>query len=560
MKFNEMIYTRPDTDEVLQFTQKLINDFKSAQDASEQIRLIKEYSQFKKELSTNISLAKVRFTLNTQDPFYEAEMKFLDENTPIYTNAEVKVYKAIYDSIYKEDLIKEFGEHYFKLLECSLVLNDKAIAYMQRENELTTEYKKLIATANISFEGKDYTLTQMGIFLQDLDRNKRKAAYEAMTQFYETNQDTFDRIYDDLVHTRTDMAKALGYENYVQLGYKLMNRTDYSDKEISLYRKKILQTLTPLGIELRKKQQENLGLDQLKFYDMTVLFNDGNPNPIGSPEDIVRHALEMYKDLSKETEAFFTFMVENNLLDLLSRPGKTSGGYCTTFDKYEAPFIFANFNGTRGDIDVVTHEAGHAFQAFMSRKQLLPEYIWPTYEACEIHSMSMEFLTWPYMDKFFGENSWKFKYAALIDALFFIPYGATVDHFQHFVYENPNASMAERRAKYHELEMMYRPYLDYDNDFLNTGTFWYRQAHIFESPFYYIDYTLAQVCAFQYLVKSLKNPKETLADYITLCKAGGSDSFFNLIQIGKIKNPMTTSILEEIVPEMKALLEDLYQA
>ncbi len=221
------------------------------------------------------------------------------------------------------------------------------------------------------------------------------------------------------------------------------------------------------------------------------------------------------------------------------------------------PFIFANFNGTAADIDVVTHEAGHAFQNYMSQSMLLPEYIWPTYEACEIHSMSMEFLTWPYMDLFFGDKAEKFKFGALTNAINFIPYGVTIDHFQHFVYENPNATPAERRQKYHELELLYRPTLDYDDDFLSGGTFWFAQGHVYSMPFYYIDYTLAQVCAFQYLLKSLEDPKRTMEEYITLCKAGGSASFFELIEIGKIKNPMTTSVLEDIMPALQKVIDNI---
>jgi len=245
------------------------------------------------------------------------------------------------------------------------------------------------------------------------------------------------------------------------------------------------------------------------------------------------------------------------LMDLVAKPKKRVGGYCTSLDKYKSPFIFSNFNGTKGDIDVITHEAGHAFQCYMSQYQLLPEYVWPTYESAEIHSMSMEFLTWPWMELFFGKNANKFKYSALKGALTFIPYGVTIDHFQHYVYENPNATPEERRKKYHELELIYKPDLDYDNDFYDSGAFWFAQGHVFWAPFYYIDYTLAQVCAFQYLLKYLDNKEETLKEYITLCKAGGSESFFKLLEIGKLKNPMNTDILEEIVPKLEELLKNI---
>lgn len=557
MKFHEMPYRRPDVEQVKSYYKQIKSDIESADSAEKQIEVIYRYAQFKKELETAVSLVGVRYSIDTTDKFYEAENDFFNENSPIFETLEVEVYKTICNSRFKKELEKEFGSHYFKLLECSLVLNETAIPYMQKENDLVTKYNKLLATSKIEFRSKTYTLTQMAPLLQNTDRAFRFEAYKAKNNFFKEHQEEFDSIYDELVKIRTEMAKALGYENYIELQYKLLNRTDYNHEDIARYREKILHSFTPFAVELRKKQAKSLGIDDFKYYDIACQFKDGNPNPLGDETFIIEHAKKMYEELSKETGEFFNFMIDNELMDLVAKPGKQSGGYCTSFDLYKSPFIFSNFNGTKGDIDVITHEAGHAFQTYMSQDAKLPEYIWPTYEACEIHSMSMEFLTWPFMEYFFGENTTKFKYSALRSAITFLPYGATIDHFQHFVYENPDATPAERRAKYHELELMYQSDLDYDDEFLEGGTYWFAQGHVFSTPFYYIDYTLAQVCAFQYLIKYLEDPAKTLDEYITLCKAGGSDSFFRLMEIGKIENPMTSSVLEDIVPKLKEILHSL---
>lgn len=557
MKFHEMPYRRPDVEQVTSYYKQIKSEIESADSAEKQIEAIYRYAQFKKELETAVNLAGVRYSIDTTDKFYEAENDFFNENSPIFETLEVEVYKTIFNSRFRKELEEEFGSHYFKLLECSLVLNETAIPYMQKENDLVTKYNKLLATSKIEFRGKTYTLTQMAPLLQNTDRAFRCEAYKAKNGFFKEHQEEFDSIYDELVKIRTEMAKALGYENYIELQYKLLNRTDYDHKDIALYREKILRSFTPFAVELRKMQAESLGLDDFKYYDIACQFKDGNPNPLGDETFIIEHAKKMYEELSRETGEFFNFMIDNELMDLVAKPGKQSGGYCTSFDLYKSPFIFSNFNGTKGDIDVITHEAGHAFQTYMSQNAKLPEYIWPTYEACEIHSMSMEFLTWPFMEYFFGENTTKFKYSALRSSINFLPYGATIDHFQHFVYENPDATPAERRAKYHELELMYQSDLDYDDEFLESGTYWFAQGHVFSTPFYYIDYTLAQVCAFQYLIKYLEDPAKTLEEYITLCKAGGSDSFFKLMEIGKIENPMTSSVLEDIVPKLKEVIRSL---
>lgn len=557
MKFKDMPYVRPDIEKLLAYIDDLNEKLKNAKSADEQYDLIKEYDDFMKDFDTTYNICSVRHTIDTRDEFYEKENNFFDNNAPLVSTKGVEVSKTICNSPFRKELEKKIGKHFFELLECSLVLNDKAIPYMQKDNELTSEYNKLIANSQIEFRGKTYTLTQMAPLLQNPDREYRKEAFKAMNRFFEKNLETIDGIYDEMVKVRTEMAHALGYENFVDLQYKLLNRTDYNSKDVEKYREKILKTFTPLAVKLRKIQAKRLGIEDFKYYDIACDFKDGNSDPKGDVNFIVENAQKMYNELSSETGEFFNFMVENELLDLVAKPGKQSGGYCTSFDKYKSPFIFSNFNGTRGDIDVITHEAGHAFQNYMSQNMPFSAYIWPTYEACEIHSMSMEFLTWPWMKLFFGDEANKFRYSALKSAICFLPYGVTIDHFQQYVYENPEATPEERRKKYHEIELMYQPDLDYDDDFLNKGTFWFKQGHVFSTPFYYIDYTLAQACAFQYLIKYLDNKEMTLDEYFTLCKAGGSKSFFNLLDVGNLKNPMTTSVLEEMVPKLEKIINSI---
>ncbi|MCY7007136.1 M3 family oligoendopeptidase [Fusobacterium simiae] len=557
MKFKDMPYVRPDMEKVKLYFKEMKKNLENAISAENQIKFIEDFANFRKDLYTTMSIASVHHSIDTTDEFYEAENNFLDENEPIIETLNTEVSRTICNSKFRVELEKEFGKHYFNLLECKLVLNEKAIPFMQKENVLSTKYDKIIANSKINFRGKVYTVSQMPPLLQNPDREFRREAYQARAKFFEEHQDEFDSIYDELVKVRTELAQALGYKNYIELRYKLLTRTDYNHEDVTKYREKIVKTLTPLAVKIRKRQAERLVIKDFKYFDIACDFKDGNSNPNGNVDFIVKNAQKMYRELSSETGDFFDFMVKNELMDLVAKPKKRAGGYCTSFDKYKAPFIFSNFNGTRGDIDVITHEAGHAFQCYMSQYQLLPEYIWPTFEACEIHSMSMEFLTWPWMELFFGENAKKFRYSALKSALTFIPYGATIDHFQHYVYENPDAIPAERRKKYHEIELMYQPDLDYDNDFYNSGAFWFAQGHVFRSPFYYIDYTLAQVCAFQYLLKYLDDKETTLKEYITLCKAGGSKSFFDLLEIGNLKNPINTNVLEEITPKLEELLKSI---
>jgi M3 family oligoendopeptidase len=340
----------------------------------------------------------------------------------------------------------------------------------------------------------------------------------------------------------------LGYKNFVELGYARLTRTDYNAEMVANFRKQVEEYIVPVATRLKERQRKRIGVDELKYYDDRFSFKTGNPTPKGDPEWIINNGKKMYSELSPETEEFFNFMLDHELMDLVSKKGKASGGYCTFFTEYKAPFIFSNFNGTSGDIDVLTHEAGHAFQVYLSRDYQIPEYNWPTLEACEIHSMSMEFFTWPWMELFFKEDTDKYKFSHLSEGLLFIPYGVAVDEFQHFVYENPEATPTERKRAWREIEKKYLPHRNYEgNEYLENGGFWHQQGHIFNSPFYYIDYTLAQICAFQFWKKMHENREAAWSDYVHLCKQGGSKPFTELVKEAKLISPFEDGCVKSVI-------------
>ena len=559
MKFNEYKYEHLDLEKIKKEFSELIESFEKAENVEGQVNAIDEIIKLRNHIETMQTLVSVRHSIDTNDEFYDKENEYMDEISPILFGFTNDFYKALVNSKFKDELIQKYGKFLFDLAENTLkTFSPEIIPDAQEENRLSSKYSKLIASAKIDFDGKELNLSQMVPYTQSKDRNVRIEAAKKIAQFFSENQDEFDNIYDSLVKVRTRMAQKMGYKNFVEFGYKQLSRLEYDAKMVEGYRKQVLENIVPLHTELRERQGKRLGVDKLKFYDEAIKFNSGNADPHGSPEWILNNGKTMYKELSKETDEFFTFMTENNLLDLLSKKGKMSGGYCTYIPEHKAPFIFANFNGTSHDIDVLTHEAGHAFQVYQSRGFEVPEYLWPSYEACEIHSMSMEFLTWPWMDLFFENDTDKYKFIHLSEALLFIPYGVTVDEFQHWVYENPEATPKERREKWIEIEKKYLPTRDYGEvEELKNGIFWFRQGHIFSSPFYYIDYTLAQVCAFQFWIKSRENREKAWKDYLNLCKLGGSKPFFELMKSANLKNPFEEGTLAFVIPKIKEYLDNV---
>lgn len=562
MKFSEYRYERPDVKAFEQKFKEQLNAFTSASTYEEQDQAMTQINKLRSEMDTLSQLVYIRHSIDTNDEFYKAEQDFFDENGPVIQEYITDYYRALVDSKFRAQLEDKWGRQLFQLAELSLkTFSPEIIEDLQQENKLTTEYSKLIASAKIQFEGEERTLSQLIPFQQSTDRNMRKRAMEASSGFMAENEANFDRIYDDLVKVRTKIAKKLGFNNYVELGYARMARTDYNAEMVANFRNQVLEHIVPVATKLKERQQKRIDVDQLLYYDENFSFKSGNATPKGDPDWIVNHGAKMYEELSPETHEFFTFMQENGLMDLVAKKGKQSGGYCTYISEYGAPFIFSNFNGTSGDIDVLTHEAGHAFQVYESRSFEVPEYGFPTYEACEIHSMSMEFFTWPWMDRFFEDEADKYRFDHLASGLIFIPYGVTVDEFQHFVYENPDATPAERKQAWREIERKYLPHRNYDdNSYLEQGGFWHKQGHIFSSPFYYIDYTLAQICAFQFWKKMHEDQSAAWADYLNLCRQGGSKSFTELVKVAGLISPFEDGCVTSVIGSIEAWLDSVDDA
>jgi len=556
-RFSEIEYHRPDLDKVQNTFNGLLEKFDNAPDSAVQEEVITEINDLKAEFQTASSIANVRNSIDSSNTFYESEQEFYDTSEPIFRELNIRFYKSLNNSPFKKQLEGKFGKQIFDIAAVSVrSFGPAVITDMQEENRLGTEYSKLVATAEVEFRGVKYNLAGLEPYKQSTDRATRREASQAEYKWWADNAEKFDTIYDKLVKTRTRIAQKLGYKNFVELGYDRMLRTDYNADAVVQFRKQVLDYVVPLSNQLRERQRERLGLDKLKFYDVPLNYLSGNATPKGDPAWIIENGRKMYAELSSETKEFFDFMMEYDLMDLVNKKNKQAGGYCTHFSQYKSPFIFSNFNGTSHDIDVLTHEAGHAFQCYQSRNNGIEEYLWPTYEACEIHSMSMEFFAWPWMELFFKEDTQKYKFSHLSSAILFLPYGVAVDEFQHVVYENPEMTPAQRNEAWRAIDAKYRPYVDFDGvEYLEKGGLWKRQGHIFRSPFYYIDYCLAQICALQFWGRAQRGDKTAWPDYLTLCKAGGSKSFLDLVKLANLNNPFEPTTVQPVISEVQAWLD-----
>nr|WP_144363546.1 M3 family oligoendopeptidase [Lacrimispora amygdalina] len=556
-KFAELQYVRPDMEKIFARVSGDIAVLKGAKNYEEFRNAYMDYVEADTELETSKTVAHIRNTINLLDEFYEAEMVYFNSQMPKYEILKKEMGEVIVASPFKAEMEKEFGAILIQNMEAQKQLSDESIVDDQvKEAELVSRFMKTQAAATVEFKGEQIGNYGLLKIMQSTDRAERKEAFEAWAKLYEGIAPTLEEVYDGLVKVRAGMAKKLGFKSFIPMGYLRRRRFDYTEKELEVFRKQVREVVVPAAAKLYERQKEALGIDTLYYYDESIASPSGNPVPIGDKEYLVGEAQKMYRELSRESGEFFDFMMEYELFDLDSKHGKRAGGYCTTLPQYHAPFIFSNFNGTDADVNVLTHEAGHAFAGFTAAKyQKTPELCHSTSEINEIHSMSMELWTYPWMENFFGDKAEEYRREHLADALMKIPYMLCVDEYQHKVFKNPEMTTMERRAVWSGLEKIYMPWRNYaGNEFLESGAFWIKQQHIFLYPFYYVDYAMAQMGAFEFYTKMKEDRKAAWADYYKLCAAGGSMGYFDLLKYSGLHKVLEDGSVKII---LKGVFEEL---
>lgn len=544
----DLQYERCDIETYRAAVEPQIEKIKNAKTLAEVLQARDAITKTDSRMATMASLANARYTLNTRDDFYVKEVEYYDEVSPYESQLMAEYGQAMLNGKFKKQLSEKLSPALIKSFENSAKANDeKIIEDMQQEAKVVMEYSKLMSTMQFEYEGKSLPLSVVKGYLNDSDRAVRKAAAFSIGEGLQKHAEKLDDIFDRLVKIRDGMAKKLGYKNFVELGYYRMDRKDYDAADVKAFRGNVLKYLVPVVETLKNELKEELRLTPFTFYDNAVSLKSGEPKPALNKDEMFQAAQNMYDDMDKEIGDFMRFMLESGAFDVDARDGKWGGGYCTEFRDYRQPFILANFNGTCDDVDVLTHEFGHAFAAMNTMKDGVYELNVGGMETAECHSMTMELLSHPYMDKFFGKDCDKYRYRHLLKAIDFIPYGVVVDEFQHEIYENPDMTPQQRNAAFKEISKKYMPYMTYDGiPYLEDGTRWQFQMHIFETPFYYIDYCLAQTVALEFFALAQKDASAALKAYIDFVKKGGSQTFKTLVKEAGLASPFEASALKTV--------------
>lgn len=551
--FAEMTASRPELDAVTSAMKQLHADFDAADGADAEVEILRRWEDLRRQNRTWFSLVGLRFNQDTRDENARKDRDYRDQISPKLIQLDNDLKGKFLNSPHRAAFEENFGPQAFALWNCDEKAYSPEIEGEQiRISKLSSEYTELLSGAEFEFRGEKLNMPGLAKYQMDDDRDTRRAAWATRWEWFAQNREALDRIYHELTQLRHTSAQKLGLNSYIELGYLRMHRVDYGIEDVKALRKQIVDEVVPLCSELIKHQGAELGIDKVMAWDEAIHDAKGSPRPHGDHDWMVERAKEMFDEVGHGLGEFFRLMCDKELIDLKTREGKSGGGFCTSFPKYGVPFVFANFNGTDHDARVFTHEMGHAFQNYSSRGQKLLDYTWPTFESAEIHSMSLEFITWPWMEKFFEEDASRFRRSHLIGSLTFLPYGTAVDHFQHLVYEKPDATPELRREMWREMEKIYLPWRDFgDLPHVSDGGYWQAQRHIYGSPFYYIDYVLAQICALQFWVKADEDRPAAMKDYTALCARGGEAPFQELVKGAGLISPFQPGCLSTVLAKSR---------
>ena len=560
MKFSEMTYTRPDIEALLAQCREFAARAAAAPDSQSLTALYFEQSRAFADYTTASQLVNIHYTCDTRDAYWKAEQDFFDDNGPAVSNAQVEIFRSFLANPHVDALAETIGSTCVAGMKNAVLgMDDRTVELQKEFNGLVSQYQQIYGGAMVELDGKQLTIPQLGPYKESLDPKVRRAAFEAEAGYFDAHRDQLDQLYGKIVKNLNQQAKVLGYKDYSELSYVRMNRIGYGAEDIRSFRDQVATDVVPLLQQVMKMRSARTGIAHPTFADLPVMFKDGNPAPIPGYEARMAAARTMYHELSPETAEFIDFMQDNELFDVESRPGKMSGGYMTSLPSYKAPFIFANWNNTSGDVDVLTHECGHAFEGYLAeRDPAVPADLeCPAMESSEIHSMAMEFLTAPWHHLLFGKDTDKYSLLHAEDSFVFLAYGCEVDEFQQIMYQNPDLTPDERNAQWLKLEKKYRPWIDFDNlPFYGRGAGWQRQLHIYECPFYYIDYCLSSMAALQFYLLSLTDHKDAWQRYLRLVRRAGLASYTELLQTAGLQVPFAPGSVKGIAQQMTRWLEE----
>ncbi len=495
------------------------------------------------------SLAYIDMTVDTGNPEYETRyMQIVDELVPVKEQRDFALKRKLLASPAVDELGDEYKVYLRNIRSEVGLFRDENVPLMQEALKLEQEFNKIVGAQEAEFRDQKYTLPQLLPFLEEQDRDTRKEAWLARWNAKLADADALDDLYDRMYEVRQTMAHNAGYANFRDYKFEEMKRFDYTSQECLEFHEAIAKNITPVVARDWEERKAQLGADELKPWDLDVDAEGAPPiKPFETVERLEEGCYTIVSKIDEQLAGYFREMIDERLLDLANRPGKAPGGYMDTLPDTQVPFIFMNAVGSKDDVNTLLHEGGHSFHYYLARKLPLYSYHGTTHEFSEVASMSMELLSRPYMSEFYSEEELgRLLKDQLRDTLKFFPFMAMIDSFQHWVYTADDHSAAARRKKWTELEKRFRPGIDW------TGLEQYREIgwqypHVFDVPFYYVEYGIAQLAALRIWLNSLQDERGAIEAYKRALSLGGSRPLPELFDAAGARFGLDDMAVSEIV-------------
>ena len=466
----------------------------------------------------------------------------------------------IYNNEFFDHLPKDRYENYKKILKNEIEMYDERnVELGVKESELANKYGEIISQITIDFKGKEHTLLGMKKYMEDANRETRREAWEKRYSALATKADDLNELFDKLIKLRVEMAENKGFDNYRDYMHQAKARFSYSPSDLYKFHDAVEKTVVPLLTKLNNEKASELGFQSLKPWDTDVSVDGKKLKPFDSVEEFIDRGVEALSKVKKEFGSKLKYMKDNNFLDLENRKGKAPGGYNYPLYESGVPFIFMNAVGVHQDVITLMHEAGHAMHSFATRDERLVTYQDSPSEVAELASMSMEFMSMDGWSEYYSDISDynKAKRDQFIRSLETLPWVMIIDAYQHWIYLNPKNTRQDREDKFRELAHRFNPGIDWTDLDAENGIAWLNQLHIFEVPFYYIEYAISQLGAIGMYKNYKEDRSKTLENYENFLKLGYSTSIENIYETAGLKFDFTEEYIKELVDFIEKELDNL---
>ncbi|PAW78939.1 MAG: peptidase M3 [Verrucomicrobia bacterium Tous-C9LFEB] len=519
-----------------------------------------DYSEVCAALSESSAITYIRMTCQTDDPEREkAYLKIVEEIDPWLKPRQFELMQLVST----HPLLPKLPS-YYNIFRRSVqtrvkLYREENVARETEEAKLCQQYQKISGAMTVQFEGKEQTLPAMAKIQEEADRTRRQTAWELTAQRRLQDRPALDEVYDKLLGLRVEIAKAADYPDYRAYTFANYERFDYTPQDCIDFQNAVEKHIVPLARALQKKRQAKLGLDKLRPWDLAVDPEQRPPlRPFATGDELQTKTQAIFNKLDPRLGQYFSLLREHEVVDLDNRKGKAPGGYQSTLAEARLPFIFMNAVGLQRDVETLVHEAGHAFHAIAARHERLHAYRGAPIEFCEVASMSMELITAPHWTEFYNTDDARRAHRDHLEGIIkFFPWMATVDAFQHWIYTHPKHTHAERDAYWLSLMNRFGGIEDWSGYEDIRASLWHRQLHIFEIPFYYVEYGIAQLGALQLWQLSRRNVKRSLDHYLSGLSLGGSLPLPELFHATGIEFDFSDRTIEPLMAGVQAALSEI---